>query len=133
MWSLVRVGARGANSNFRRTLLETQFQQGFDDFVIYTEKSQIRHLKDVDDNANNKVKNFINNLAKRDHFPIYKQYYCKSMKKLSWRALNLDDREIAFHKILLLWGHPNPFIKNSIRAKKFVKIELYLFNAFFRL
>ena len=30
-----------------------------------------KHLKDVDDNASNKVKNIINNLAKNDNFPIY--------------------------------------------------------------
>lgn len=30
-----------------------------------------KHLKDVDDNASNKVKNIVNNLAKKDDFPIY--------------------------------------------------------------
>lgn len=30
-----------------------------------------KHLKNVDDNASNKVKNIINNLAKKDNFPIY--------------------------------------------------------------
>ena len=41
------------------------------------------------------------------------------MEKLSWQALNLCNREIAFYKILLLWGHPNPLRKNPIRAKNF--------------
>lgn len=68
-------------------MLETQFQQGFDDFVLYTEKSQIRHLKDVDDNASNKVKNIINNLVKRDIFPIY---YDGIIDQLEWvKTMNI--------------------------------------------
>lgn len=38
--------------------------------LIMTEKLT-KHLKDVDDNASNKVKNIINDLAKSDNFSIY--------------------------------------------------------------
>ena len=84
--------ARGANSNFRRTLLETQFQQRFDDFVIYTEKSQIRHLKDVDNNASNKVKKIVNNLAKKDNFLVY---YDGIIDKLEWVKTMNNYKNIA--------------------------------------
>lgn len=39
------------------------------------------HLKDVDDNAGDKVKNIINNLAKNDNFPIY---YDGIINQLEW-------------------------------------------------
>lgn len=73
-------------------MLETQFQQWFDDFVFYTEKSQIRHLKDVDDNASNKVKNIINNLAKKDNFPIY---YDGIIDQLEWVKTMNNYKNIA--------------------------------------
>lgn len=40
-----------------------------------------KHLKDVEDNASNKVKNIIKNLAKKDNFPIY---YDGIIDQLEW-------------------------------------------------
>ena len=48
--------------------------------LIMTEKLT-KHLKDVDDNASNKVKNIVNNLAKNDNFPIY---YDRNIYQLEW-------------------------------------------------
>lgn len=48
--------------------------------LIMTEKLT-KHLKDVDDNASNKVKNIINNLAKKDNFPVY---YDGIIDQLEW-------------------------------------------------
>ena len=51
-----------------------------------------KHLKDVDDNATNKVKNIINNLAKKDHFPIY---YDEIIDQLEWVKTMNNYKNIA--------------------------------------
>ena len=59
--------------------------------LIMTEKLT-KHLKDVDDNASNKVKNIINNLAKNDNFPIY---YDGIIDQLEWVKTMNNYKNIA--------------------------------------
>lgn len=51
-----------------------------------------KHLKDVDDNASNKVKNIINNLAKNDNFPIY---YDGIIDQIEWVKTMNNYKNIA--------------------------------------
>ena len=51
-----------------------------------------KHLKDVDDNASNKVKNIINNIAKNDNFPIY---YDVIIDQLEWVKTMNNYKNIA--------------------------------------
>ena len=59
--------------------------------LIMTEKLT-KHLKDVDDNATNKVKNIINNIAKRENFPIY---YDGFIDQLEWVKTMNNYKNIA--------------------------------------
>lgn len=59
--------------------------------LIMTEKLT-KHLKDVDDNASNKVKNIINNLAKRDKFPTY---YDGIIDQIEWVKTMNNYKNIA--------------------------------------
>ena len=59
--------------------------------LIMTEELT-KHLKDVDDNATNKVKNIINNLAKKDNFPIY---YDGIIDQLEWVKTMNNYKNIA--------------------------------------
>lgn len=51
-----------------------------------------KHLKDVDDNASNKVKNIVNNLAKKDNIPIY---YDGIIDQLEWVKTMNNYKNIA--------------------------------------
>lgn len=51
-----------------------------------------KHLKDVDDNATIKIKNIINNLAKKDNFPIY---YDGIVEQLEWVKTMNDYKNVA--------------------------------------
>lgn len=51
-----------------------------------------KHLKDVDDNASNKVKNIINSLTKKDNFPIY---YDGIIDQLEWVKTMNNYKKIA--------------------------------------
>ena len=59
--------------------------------LIMTEKLT-KHLKDVDNNASNKVKKIVNNRTKKDNFPVY---YDGIIDQLEWVKTMNNYKNIA--------------------------------------
>lgn len=68
-----------------------EHKKGFYTELLMTEKLT-EHLKEIDLNAEQKVKNIINNMAKKDNIPVY---YDGKMEQLEWVKLMNNYKNIA--------------------------------------
>lgn len=68
-----------------------EHKKGFYTELLMTEKLT-EHLKEIDLNAEQKVKNIINNMAKKDNIPVY---YDGKMEQLEWVKCMNNYKNIA--------------------------------------
>ena len=68
-----------------------EHKKGFYTELLMIEKL-VEHLKEIDLNAEEKVKNIINNMAKKDNIPVY---YDGKMEQLEWVKCMNNYKNIA--------------------------------------